>query len=294
VGSTPATLHVTNASVDFSAGGVAYHLSLPNVDLTIDPSAKSASTTFNSGTNTWETIVPSGLGGNLFLDGGAFVVPPSGLPGGVNPVVLKADFSADTPGLSVNWQWATAVYTQFSTDNAALGVKPVDSNQASAYLNSDHAGTPENFRSFVTGGARGGGGSNWTGSYSGTASIHPDVAQALSSLSGTVFDDVHNTGVLSSGDTGISGVIVTLTGTTDSGQSVSMTKTTDQFGNFTFSGLSAGKYTLSVTAVTGFNSEQAQAGSQGGSTTIGQIYNILLGPGVNGVNNNFGELTSGS
>ena len=50
-------------------------------------------------------------------------------------------------------------------------MKPVDDNQASVYQNSDHAGTPENFKSFVTGGARGGGGSNFTGSYSATAAV---------------------------------------------------------------------------------------------------------------------------
>jgi len=47
------------------------------------------------------------------------------------------------------------------------------------YQNSDHAGTPEGvdpsttlpFKAFVTGGARGGGGSNWTGSWSGTVGV---------------------------------------------------------------------------------------------------------------------------
>jgi len=36
------------------------------------------------------------------------------------------------------------------------------------YKNSDHAGTPESVRQFLVSGARGGGGSNFTGSYSGT------------------------------------------------------------------------------------------------------------------------------
>ncbi len=76
----------------------------------------------------------------------------------------------DASGVTFSWQWAAAVYTRFDTDPDALGVKPVDDNKASVYHNSDHAGTPENFRSFVVGGARGGGGSNFTGSYSGTKS----------------------------------------------------------------------------------------------------------------------------
>jgi hypothetical protein len=62
------------------------------------------------------------------------------------------------------------VYTSFSSNYTALGVKPVDDNSASIYQNADHAGTPENFKPYVIGGARGGGGSNYTGSYSGTGS----------------------------------------------------------------------------------------------------------------------------
>jgi hypothetical protein len=71
----------------------------------------------------------------------------------------------------LQWQWGAAVYTSFSSDNNAVGVKPVDDNKASQYKNSDHAGTPENFKARVTGGATGGGGANYTGSYSGTVSV---------------------------------------------------------------------------------------------------------------------------
>jgi hypothetical protein len=73
----------------------------------------------------------------------------------------------------VNWQWAAAVYSAFGATNDALGVKPTDDNKASLYANSDHAGTPESFKQYVTGGARGGGGTNATGSYSATASVVP-------------------------------------------------------------------------------------------------------------------------
>jgi hypothetical protein len=76
--------------------------------------------------------------------------------------------------VNINWQWAAAVYTNFSTDHSMLGVKAVDDNQDDCVTqNSDHAGTPELYKSFVIGGARGGGGSNYTGSYSGTGSVGP-------------------------------------------------------------------------------------------------------------------------
>jgi uncharacterized repeat protein (TIGR01451 family) len=169
LGSTPVTIHFTGqtiTSADFS-------LVVPDAYITFDPAAVSATTVFDTANNAWRTTVPSsGLAGNTFLSGLAFLVPAR-LPGGINPVTWSGSFISDTPGVTVQWQWAAAVYTSFSTDYTTLGVKPVDDNKASQYQNSDHAGTPENFKSFVIGGARGGGGSNYTGSYSATGSVTP-------------------------------------------------------------------------------------------------------------------------
>jgi len=116
----------------------------------------------------------SGLSGNTFLSGLAYHVPSQGLPGGINPVSWSGTFITDTTGVNVNWQWAAAVYTSFSTNYGTLGVKATDDNHHDCVtLNSDHAGTPENFKSFVIGGAMGGGGSNYTGSLSSTQSVAP-------------------------------------------------------------------------------------------------------------------------
>jgi hypothetical protein len=174
LGSGPTTINIDNATIQFSAGGTNYNLSVPPAAVTFSRTATSATTSFD-GTR-WVTVVPSGIGGNTFLAGLSFPVPVN-LPGGITPVTWSGSFTTDTPGVSVNWQWAAAVYKCFSTSYASLGVKPVDSNSASIYKNSDHAGTPENFPSCLIGGARGGGGSNFTGSYSGTASKEPCPAQ---------------------------------------------------------------------------------------------------------------------
>jgi hypothetical protein len=163
------TVRCDNASIQFTAAGTSYLLSVPSGSVTFSPTATTATTVFDVPTNTWQTTVPAHLGGNTFLTGLSFPVA-SNIPGGVNPVTWTCQLSSDTPGIGISWQWAAAVYTSFSTTNAALGVKPVDDNHASVYSNSDHAGTPENFKAFVIGGARGGGGSNFTGSYSGTRS----------------------------------------------------------------------------------------------------------------------------
>src|ERR1700739_4212860 len=84
----------------------------------------------------------------------------------------------------MQWQWAAASFSSFSTDYSAIGVKPVDDNKASQYQNSDHAGTPESYEAYVVGGATGGGGSNYTGSYSGTVSLALPVAQAPTANTG--------------------------------------------------------------------------------------------------------------
>jgi hypothetical protein len=176
LGSGPVTIRLQNSSVQFEVGATSYSVSVPNAAITFSSSTTTATASFDSFQNTWNIQAPStGLAGNVFLDGLIFQVPSGGFPGGVKPVAWRGDFSADASGVTVQWQWAAAVYpaADFSTDYNALGVKPVDDNKASIYQNSDHAGTPENFKcsNCLPGGATGGGGSNFTGSYSGTASI---------------------------------------------------------------------------------------------------------------------------
>jgi hypothetical protein len=277
VGPSGATLHLSNAEVDFtSKTGTPYQLSLPNAALTFSPSATQATTSFDPSTNTWDTTVPVGLGGNTFLSGVGLYLP-NGLPGGTNPVNWKGTFTSDASGLSVNWQWAAAVYTQFSSDPSSLNVKPVDSNQASVYQNSDHAGTPEAYKAYVTGGARGGGGSNWTGSYSATATVFPGpYVPPTSSLAGSVVDTLGNP---------LSGAVVTLKTTDSLGNVVTVgSVTTDSSGTFSFSGLAAGNYTLTETPPPNFVdvSNVLGTGTTGGtSNTSTNSVNFTLGAGVN-------------
>jgi hypothetical protein len=174
---SPRTVFVTHATITFTANGKTYLLTVPDSEITFSTSTTLATTDFEVLSKEigspigWDTDLQfSGLAGNDFLAAVTFAVPAGGLPGGIKNVIWQATFSSDTSGLTVNWQWAAAAYTNFSTDYNSLGVKPVDDNKASPYKNSDHAGTPENFKAFVVGGARGGGGSNFTGSYSGTGS----------------------------------------------------------------------------------------------------------------------------
>lgn len=173
LGTSPVTIGFTG-SIQFTVNGTQYYLPVPSALVTFSPNVTLAKTLFCSGQ--WVTTVPSsGLAGNVFLDAFAFRVPTGGFPGGIDPVTWQGMFFSVTPGITVQWQWAAAVYNNgfLGVDYTQLGVKPVDDNKASMYQNSDHAGTPENFKSLVIGGARGGGGSNFTGSYSSTGAVTP-------------------------------------------------------------------------------------------------------------------------
>ena len=179
LGSGPVTIGFMG-SIEFSVDGILYVVPVPSALVTFSPLVTVATTVFTNGQ--WVTTVPlSGLAGNVFFDGVALKAPaPAGFPGGIQPVTWQGMFFSMTPGLSVQWQWAAAVYSNalFGADYTLLGVKPVDDNQASVYQNSDHAGTPEYFKHYVVGGARGGGGSNFTGSYSGTDECTPMAANS--------------------------------------------------------------------------------------------------------------------
>ncbi len=181
--STATTIQFVNSSIVFKSGTTTYNVAVPNAIITFSAATTQATTVFNTTLNSWVTTVPlqSSLSGNVFL-AGVDLHLPSGLPGGINPVTWSGDFLSNTSGLSVNWQWAAAVYNPFGASYASLGVKPVDANNWSIYLNSDHAGTPENYKTDVLGGARGGGGSNYTGSYSGTATVQVGVTPEPATL----------------------------------------------------------------------------------------------------------------
>jgi hypothetical protein len=241
------TLFVKNAQVTFTSNGTPYSVGLPDMTLTLTTLATSASTSYDS--NGWHVTAPQSFSGNVFL-GGAALPLPGGLPGGIKNVNWSGNFTSDTSGMSVNWQWAAAVYTTFGSSPGSFGIKTVDDNHKdAAYANSDHAGTPEAFKQYVTGGATGGGGSNYTGSYSGTASVTPEVGMNPPptsnnpganniTLSGKVY-------VINNGSP-VSGVEIDLL----DGNGITVKSTvTGSDGTYSFTGVSAGTYTVHEGAI---------------------------------------------
>jgi VCBS repeat-containing protein len=68
-----------------------------------------------------------------------------------------------------------------------------------------------------------------------------------SKITGYVFIDTDNDGERDSGEIGVPGALITLTGTSDGGNSVSKTCLTDDNGYFVFTDIPAGTYTLTET-----------------------------------------------
>jgi hypothetical protein len=282
MGSSGASFQFTNDTISYVVSGTTYTVNAPNANVTLSPSVTQATTSFDAGSNTWNTMLPMKFSGNGFIDGVA-VPLPSGLPGGIKNVTWQGTFSSDNPGLAINWQWSAAAYKQFGTDYNALNVKPVDDNHVSAYQNSNHAGTPQEFLPYVTGGATGGGGSNYTGSLSSTQTVVPTQSAVPATLSGFVTD---TTGAA------IAGVTLTLTSSTGD----TMTAVTDVNGYYQFTGLGAGAYTVSVTPPDGYIADGSSAGTvnsstDGSSASLTSIDAINLASGNNGINYNF-QLTT--
>ena len=112
-----------------------------------------------------------------------------------------------------------------------------------------------------------------------------------SSIGGFVYHDISDDGAFDTSESPITGVQIKLTGRTISGTLVSLTQTTGLDGMYDFTGLWAGTYTLTeVQPPTWDDGKDTQGTPGSGIATNDQFAVIKLDSGVDGKNNNFGEL----
>jgi len=160
--STTTVTTVDFTGVTFVLNGIVYNL--PNGRLVFDPGASATpSTNFDSSVapyGQWVTTLnPNNISDEIFFDGNAIPVDRNITSGG--QANLTYTTNSNDNNLAFSWQWSAAVYTYWPGNNQA---------QILPYHQSLHAGTPLNTqveKSLIQG-PRGGGGSNYTGSWSAT------------------------------------------------------------------------------------------------------------------------------
>jgi hypothetical protein len=157
------TVHFTGVS--FVLNGISYPM--PDGVVNFDPNAPSTSTTTFSGTPgtssaLWTTTInPNFISDENFFVGAA--MPVSQAIAGGGQATIRFTTQTDDAGLSFSWQWSAAVYTYWPSDWNQAMIQPYHGN-------GQHADTPENtqVQKSLIQGPRGGGGSNFTGSWSAT------------------------------------------------------------------------------------------------------------------------------
>jgi uncharacterized repeat protein (TIGR01451 family) len=122
---------------------------------------------------------------------------------------------------------------------------------------------------------------------------------APASIAGRVFLDNNFDGLPQAGDAPISGVSITLTGTNDLGQPVSLATSTDAAGSYSFGSLRPSSYTLTQPAqppntANGITTAGVGVTSPGSATTPATLPSAISGigiaPGQNGTGFNFAEV----
>ena len=124
-----------------------------------------------------------------------------------------------------------------------------------------------------------------------TGSTGNNFGEVLGSLSGLVYFDADKSGTRNTGDTGIPGVTVTLTGTDVEGTAVSRSVMTGADGGYRFTDLPAGTYTVSEpTQPVGYVDGLESVGTAGGIVGNDTFTQVNVGGGVNATRYDFGEV----
>ncbi|MGQ9829265.1 MAG: SdrD B-like domain-containing protein, partial [Roseiflexus sp.] len=210
---------------------------------------------------------------------GAFDTTESGIP---NVTITLT--GADDLGNPVTLTTTTTITGFYAFDNLRPGTYTVIETQPTGYLDGrDTAGTL--------------GGDTSANDHianitltTGAASLNNNFGELRpTSLSGLVYSDLNNNGQYDSGEPGIGGVTITLTGTDDLGNAVTLTTTTTITGFYAFDNLRPGTYTVSETQPVAYNDGIDRVGTAGGTPADDQIGGINLAAGVSATEYDFGE-----
>jgi uncharacterized surface anchored protein len=187
---------------------------------------------------------------------------------------------------------ADHVIFNFTSNNAAVQFRNANSDVVGTFLNTRGSVDYQNAASF-----RG-------AIFARTVSMHVNAdldngtgtttGDGTGSLSGLAYNDSTGDHHFQSGENGLGGVTVNLTGIDDQGNVVNMTTTSDVDGNFSFANLRAGTYSLTESPPSGWTFVGGDPGSAGGAASGDTISSIVLGNGVLANSYYFGFVGGGS
>ncbi len=192
---------------------------------------------------------------------------------GVETVTFTATVGTIIPGLGT-----PTGSVQFAVDGIAIGVPVLLVGGVAGYTTAD-----------LTVGDR-----TITATYGGDPTFLPsDVAATVhvippSSLSGVVFEDFNNDGLVDFGEGFLADVPVHLTGIDDRGAAVDQWEATDSDGAYIFRHLRPGCYTITETQPVGYTQGKNEIGTGGGTVALDQ-FDVCLAAGLDALNYNYGE-----
>lgn len=208
---------------------------------------------------------------------------------GIASVILTLT-GTDDRGAAVSMSTVTAADGTFTFGNLRPGTYALNETQPAGYTNGVIAvgtaggvATGTGINSIVLGVAQQGSGNLF--------------GERQSGLAGYVYSDKNNDGVRDaapgSNETGISGAVIVLTGTTTGGQAVNRTMQTNSAGFYNFPNLAAGTYRIREVQPFGWLDGKEQLGTLGGIVSP-DAFDVTITTVDSGRNYNFGELALAS
>ena len=129
------TYHFTGLTATITAAnGTKYTYAVPDSTVTFSQATKTATTTWDSASNTWVTTLPAGSSlGNVFMSGAAITVPAGVNLKGASVTMTAAACDASTGAIAPTWQIGASAYSSTikpggdaSQNYNLLGVKCAD------------------------------------------------------------------------------------------------------------------------------------------------------------------------
>jgi hypothetical protein len=142
------SLCVTNQVISWREGNHTESIQVPDAIVAFKPWETTTHTFFGLGH--WDTSAPPAQAANDTFMSGIALPLPDGPPRNARDLTWSAQFTTNTPGVTVSWEWGVASYSKFGDDYNALGLAVSDIiSGAGRHRTLDEAGTPVAFKDFV-------------------------------------------------------------------------------------------------------------------------------------------------